>query len=166
MDGKITLYCCDIFKFSQNLEDKFQGVWDRASLYAINKSDRRRYVEILRNLCVDDCVYLVETVEKPLLNRLRNHDPPHHITGKWPYGMCYAKKSLMSWAVVIPKEGWTGYVHPSFGVKPTWKKKLKKFPQKNFKQKNLKSQCHTKRRMDGLWQRFRKLGTFSCDVDH
>ncbi len=83
MDGKIILYCCDIFKFSQNLEAKFQGVWDRASLYAINKSDRRRYVEILRNVCVDDSVYFVETVEKPLLNRIRNRDPPHYITGKW-----------------------------------------------------------------------------------
>ena len=33
------------------------------------------------------------------------------------FGLCFVKRSLMSWVVVMPKEGWT--VHPSFGMTTT-----------------------------------------------
>ncbi len=86
------------------------------------------------------------------------------------HGPHYAKRSLMSWVVVIPKEGWAR--DPSFGMTPTFpKKKSKLFS--IFFQKNLKSRCHTKRRMGAamhappsLWQGLRRWGTFSLDPAH
>ncbi len=52
------------------------------------------------------------------------------------YGLHHAKRSLISWVVVRPKDGWA-----HVGI---FKKKKKK---KKFDKKNLKSRCHTKRRL-------------------
>ncbi len=46
---------------------------------------------------------------------LENHIPPTiNYTPK--HGLHYAKRSLISWVVVIPKEGWTGYSFRDFLV--------------------------------------------------
>ncbi len=50
------------------------------------------------------------------------------------YGLRYAKRSLMSWVVVIPKEGWTG--NPSI-LLLVWNRLVKIKKLKNFKKKKI-----------------------------
>ncbi|XP_030644972.1 probable thiopurine S-methyltransferase [Chanos chanos] len=54
-DSKISLYQCDLYKFSSAIEGQFGGIWDRGSLVAINPCDRQKYA----NLIV--CRYLLDT---------------------------------------------------------------------------------------------------------
>ncbi|KAG1971961.1 thiopurine S-methyltransferase [Pimephales promelas] len=62
-DGKISIYQCDLFKFSSAVAGKFGGIWDRGALVAINQRDREKYASLLVSLMNDDCRYLVNTVE-------------------------------------------------------------------------------------------------------
>ncbi len=65
---------------------------------------------------------------------------PSHYPGQTNiHGLRYAKRSLTSWVVVIPKEG---RARPHFSKK----KKITFFQKKFFFQKIIKSRCHTKRR--------------------
>ena len=41
-DGRIRLYCMDLFEFGPDLENGIEAVWDRGSLEAINKEDRNK----------------------------------------------------------------------------------------------------------------------------
>ncbi|XP_064605848.1 probable thiopurine S-methyltransferase [Liolophura sinensis] len=61
-DEKIRLYCGDLFHFNRDLEGQFDGIWDRASLVAINRDDRKKYSELILSLMNPDCVYLLHTV--------------------------------------------------------------------------------------------------------
>ncbi len=62
---------------------------------------------------------------------------------------CHAKRTLMSWVIVLPKEGWACVAapifllvwHRLFGIQNISKKNNKK------KKKNSESRCHTKRRV-------------------
>ncbi|CAM4630673.1 unnamed protein product [Leuciscus chuanchicus] len=62
-DGKISIYQCDLFKFSSAVAGKFGGIWDRGGLVAINPCDREKYGSLLVSLMNNDCRYLVDTVE-------------------------------------------------------------------------------------------------------
>ncbi|XP_077867438.1 putative thiopurine S-methyltransferase [Saccoglossus kowalevskii] len=41
-DGKIKIFQCDFFKFKKSHAGNFDVIWDRASLVALNKSDRKK----------------------------------------------------------------------------------------------------------------------------
>ncbi len=75
-DGRIRLYACDFYKFSSEVENGMQGIWDRASLVAINKKDREKYMNILRSVTSKDCRYLLEVFDydPTVIN-----GPPHTI---------------------------------------------------------------------------------------
>ncbi|KAJ8267523.1 hypothetical protein COCON_G00126950 [Conger conger] len=62
-DGKISLYQCDLFKFSSAITGKFGGIWDRGSLVAINPCDRQRYATLISSLMDQDCRYLLDTLQ-------------------------------------------------------------------------------------------------------
>ncbi|XP_038652909.1 probable thiopurine S-methyltransferase isoform X1 [Scyliorhinus canicula] len=60
-DGCISLFNCNMFDFSSAIAGKFDGIWDRGSLVAINPSDKKRYVELIINLMAKGCNYLLDT---------------------------------------------------------------------------------------------------------
>ena len=41
-DGRLMIYCCDLFKVDATAIGKFDAVWDRGSLVAIFEEDRER----------------------------------------------------------------------------------------------------------------------------
>ncbi|KAM9307702.1 putative thiopurine S-methyltransferase [Gastrophryne carolinensis] len=59
----ISLYCCSIYQISDSVIGKFDGIWDRGSLVAINLIERQRYVDIMLSLLNQDCRYLLITVD-------------------------------------------------------------------------------------------------------
>ncbi|KAG9355394.1 hypothetical protein JZ751_000232, partial [Albula glossodonta] len=61
-DGKISLYQCDLYKFSSAIAGQFGGIWDRGSLVAINPCDRQRYATLIMSLMDKDCRYLLDTL--------------------------------------------------------------------------------------------------------
>ncbi|KAK6323620.1 hypothetical protein J4Q44_G00059590 [Coregonus suidteri] len=60
-DGNISLYQCDLYKFSSAIEGQFGGIWDRGSLVAINPRDREKYAALIMSLMDKDCQYLLDT---------------------------------------------------------------------------------------------------------
>ncbi|XP_062869128.1 probable thiopurine S-methyltransferase [Trichomycterus rosablanca] len=68
-DGKISIYQCDLYKFSSAKEGQFGGIWDRGSLVAINPCDRQKYANLIMSLIDKDCRYLLDTME---------YDPERH----------------------------------------------------------------------------------------
>ncbi|KAI4891663.1 hypothetical protein NFI96_024425 [Prochilodus magdalenae] len=62
-DGKISIYQCDLYKFSSAVEGQFGGIWDRGSLVAINPCDRPKYATLIKSLMDKDCRYLLDTLE-------------------------------------------------------------------------------------------------------
>uniref|UniRef100_UPI00398EC681 probable thiopurine S-methyltransferase isoform X2 n=1 Tax=Pristiophorus japonicus TaxID=55135 RepID=UPI00398EC681 len=61
-DGQLSLFNCDMFEFSSLIAGKFDGIWDRGSLVAINPSDRQRYAKLMTKLMANGCQYLLDTV--------------------------------------------------------------------------------------------------------
>nr|XP_005159845.1 thiopurine S-methyltransferase isoform X1 [Danio rerio] len=62
-DGKISIYQCDLYKFSSAVAGHFGGIWDRGALVAINPCDRQKYASLLVSLMSSDCRYLLDTLE-------------------------------------------------------------------------------------------------------
>ncbi|XP_061850777.1 thiopurine S-methyltransferase isoform X2 [Colius striatus] len=67
--GNISLYCCSIYHLSSSVVGKFDGVWDRGALVAVNPSDRQRYVSLMITLMEKNASYLLVTV---------SYDPSKH----------------------------------------------------------------------------------------
>ncbi|XP_019399410.1 PREDICTED: thiopurine S-methyltransferase isoform X2 [Crocodylus porosus] len=67
--GNISLYCCSIYDLSSKIAGKFDGIWDRGSLVAINPCDRERYANLMLSLMDKNCSYLLATV---------SYDPNKH----------------------------------------------------------------------------------------
>ncbi|KAJ7420404.1 Thiopurine S-methyltransferase [Willisornis vidua] len=67
--GNISLYCCSIYDLSSSIVGKFDGVWDRGALVAVNPCDRQRYVSLMINLMEKNSSYLLVTV---------SYDPNKH----------------------------------------------------------------------------------------
>uniref|UniRef100_A0A8D0GXW1 thiopurine S-methyltransferase n=1 Tax=Sphenodon punctatus TaxID=8508 RepID=A0A8D0GXW1_SPHPU len=64
--GNISLYCCSILEFSSMVAGKFDGIWDRGSLVAINPCDRECYANLMLSLMErDSCCLLVTVVYDP-----------------------------------------------------------------------------------------------------
>ncbi|XP_041932900.1 putative thiopurine S-methyltransferase [Alosa pseudoharengus] len=61
-NGKISLYQCDLYKFSSDVVGQFGGIWDRGSLVAINPCDREKYATLILSLMDKNCRYLLDTL--------------------------------------------------------------------------------------------------------
>ncbi|XP_071503552.1 probable thiopurine S-methyltransferase [Diadema antillarum] len=51
-DGKIKLFQCNLFDFSKDVCGQFDAIWDRASLVAVDDSDRQKYTDVVSSLLV------------------------------------------------------------------------------------------------------------------
>ncbi|XP_072304288.1 probable thiopurine S-methyltransferase [Eucyclogobius newberryi] len=61
-EKSVSLYQCDIFRFSSSLEGQFGAIWDRGAFVAINPKDRENYAALLVSLMAPDCRYLLDTL--------------------------------------------------------------------------------------------------------
>ncbi|XP_030003851.1 probable thiopurine S-methyltransferase [Sphaeramia orbicularis] len=61
-ERNISLYQCDIYKFSSSVQGQFGAIWDRGSLVAINPRDREKYAALIISLMAKDCRYLLDTL--------------------------------------------------------------------------------------------------------
>ncbi|XP_048407734.1 probable thiopurine S-methyltransferase [Stegostoma tigrinum] len=59
-DGKLFLYNCNMFDFTSAIAGKFDGIWDRGSLVAMNPSDRQDYAKLMNTLMDKGCQYLLD----------------------------------------------------------------------------------------------------------
>ncbi|XP_076462377.1 putative thiopurine S-methyltransferase isoform X2 [Babylonia areolata] len=75
-DKKVQIYCCDFFKLSPDVVGHVNGVWDRASLVAINVADRARYAAVIQSLMMPDSRYLLSVLQ---YDRTKYTGPPHHV---------------------------------------------------------------------------------------
>ncbi|XP_059174982.1 probable thiopurine S-methyltransferase [Physella acuta] len=62
-DGKIRLYCTDIFNFTPDIEGTFDAVWDRGALVALNREDVSGYVKNMKKLLSPNGRILMEVME-------------------------------------------------------------------------------------------------------
>ncbi|PVD23191.1 hypothetical protein C0Q70_16454 [Pomacea canaliculata] len=76
-DGRIILYCCDLFRISNDVVGQFDIIWDRGSLVAINREDREKYAALIKSLMAPGCKYLACTVE---YDETKHKGPPHNVT--------------------------------------------------------------------------------------
>ena len=58
---KITVYQGDFFELTVDVLGKFNAIWDRGSLVAINPSDKAKYATIMLELMASNCKYLLFT---------------------------------------------------------------------------------------------------------
>ncbi|KAI8793355.1 probable thiopurine S-methyltransferase [Biomphalaria glabrata] len=59
-DGKIKIYCCDLFDFKLHLEGKFDVILDFGSMGAIQKEDLQPYADMMKRLMGDNCRHILE----------------------------------------------------------------------------------------------------------
>ncbi|XP_071849354.1 probable thiopurine S-methyltransferase [Apostichopus japonicus] len=62
-DGRILLYCCDIFKLNKDILGQFDAIVDRGSLVAIYEQDRQRYITLMKSVLKTDGRILLMVVE-------------------------------------------------------------------------------------------------------
>nr|XP_009937710.1 PREDICTED: thiopurine S-methyltransferase isoform X1 [Opisthocomus hoazin] len=74
--GSISLYCCSIYDLSSSIVGKFDGVWDRGALVAVNPCDRKRYVSLMITLMEKNSSYLLVTV---LYDPNKHKGPPFYV---------------------------------------------------------------------------------------
>lgn len=67
--GSISLYCCSIFDLPRANIGKFDRIWDRGALVAINPGDHDRYADIILSLLRKEFQYLVAVL---------SYDPTKH----------------------------------------------------------------------------------------
>ncbi|XP_028618959.1 thiopurine S-methyltransferase isoform X1 [Grammomys surdaster] len=67
--GNISLYCCSIFDLPRANIGKFDRIWDRGALVAINPCDRDRYADLILSLLRKEFQYLVAVL---------SYDPTKH----------------------------------------------------------------------------------------
>ncbi|XP_029637123.1 probable thiopurine S-methyltransferase isoform X4 [Octopus sinensis] len=76
-DGKIKLYCMDMFKFSKDFEGQFNAIWDRGALEAISPKTRIRYAQVIKQLLSSDCHDMIAAMRyDPSLFQ----GPPYNVT--------------------------------------------------------------------------------------
>ncbi|PIK50874.1 putative thiopurine S-methyltransferase isoform X2 [Apostichopus japonicus] len=80
-DGKIQIYCSDIFMLNKSIIGEFDAVMDKASLTAINTEERERYIELLKSVCKPGTRMIVMVVEYDWEKR-ENKVPPYPFSRK------------------------------------------------------------------------------------
>ncbi|NXA46979.1 TPMT methyltransferase, partial [Nothocercus julius] len=76
LSGNISLYCCSIYDLSSAVVGKFDGVWDRGALVAVNPRDRQRYASLMISLMEKNSSYLLVTV---LYDPNKHKGPPFYV---------------------------------------------------------------------------------------
>ncbi|XP_060133931.1 thiopurine S-methyltransferase isoform X2 [Zootoca vivipara] len=74
--GNISLYCCNIFDFTSAITGKFDAIWDRGSLVAVNPCDRERYSQLILSLMGSRCHCLLVTC---LYDPSKHKGPPFYV---------------------------------------------------------------------------------------
>nr|XP_028593447.1 thiopurine S-methyltransferase isoform X3 [Podarcis muralis] len=74
--GNISLYCCSIFDFTSTITGKFDAIWDRGSLVAVNPCDRERYSQLILSLMDSRCHCLLATC---LYDPSKHKGPPFYV---------------------------------------------------------------------------------------
>ncbi|KAG3288635.1 thiopurine S-methyltransferase isoform X3 [Ictidomys tridecemlineatus] len=72
--GNISLYCCSIFDLPRVNIGKFDRIWDRGSLVAINPGDRKRYADVMLSLLREKFQYFLAVL---------SYDPTKHADPCW-----------------------------------------------------------------------------------
>ncbi|KAF0878085.1 thiopurine S-methyltransferase isoform X1 [Crocuta crocuta] len=67
--GNISLYCCNLFDLPRVNIGKFDRIWDRGALVAINPGDRKRYADTMLSLTRKGFHYLLAVL---------SYDPTKH----------------------------------------------------------------------------------------
>lgn len=74
-DGKIKIYQCDALALTSDLTGKFDVVWDRGALVAIDPPVRSTYVKVLQDLTKPGSRLLFELFEYDFSQRIRKRAP-------------------------------------------------------------------------------------------
>ena len=78
---KLKLVRGDLFAASTQLLGKFDSVWDRGSLIAVNPSQRRQYASMIRSVVRSDTRYFIQGVEYDE-TKVENAPPPFSLPEK------------------------------------------------------------------------------------
>nr|XP_054750606.1 probable thiopurine S-methyltransferase [Lytechinus pictus] len=75
-DGRIKIYCCNLFELNSTIIGKFHAIWDRGSLVAIGPCDRVKYAALMSSLIEEGGRILLESYlyDKEQFN-WKNHSP-------------------------------------------------------------------------------------------
>lgn len=73
---KITLYCGDFFALKSKDIGKFDGIWDRASLVAVEPSQREEYGKVMKDLMSSGGKYLLNSY---IITGEKYKGPPHSV---------------------------------------------------------------------------------------
>lgn len=76
-EKNITLYQGDFFALSSSLIGKFDAVWDRGSLVAIDSCQREDYAKLMNELMAENCKYLLFSC---VINEDSYKGPPHTVS--------------------------------------------------------------------------------------
>ena len=71
---KITLYLGDFFAVTSSVIGKFDAIWDRGGLVAINEADQEAYAKVVKDLMAPKCCYLVNLMS---ITGKNYAGPPH-----------------------------------------------------------------------------------------
>jgi len=58
----IKIYQGDFFVLTSSIIGKFDAIWDRGALVAINKADQEKYVEVLKDVMAPNCKSLINLI--------------------------------------------------------------------------------------------------------
>ncbi|XP_064607475.1 probable thiopurine S-methyltransferase [Liolophura sinensis] len=75
-DGRIKVHVCDLFRLSKETLGVFDVIWDRAAFVALNRTDRQRYVSLLKSLMAEGCRYLLSAVDMKKAGGEPHKGPP------------------------------------------------------------------------------------------
>ncbi|KAM5298325.1 thiopurine S-methyltransferase [Ctenodactylus gundi] len=74
--GHISLYCCSIFDLPRANIGKFDRIWDRGALVAINPGDREQYTDIMLSLLRKGFLYFVAVLS---YDPTKHQGPPFYV---------------------------------------------------------------------------------------
>ena len=74
---QLTIYQGDYFVLTKNIIGKFDAIWDRASLIAIDPSKRLQYVDLMKDLMVPGGKCLLSTL---FVSGEKYYGPPHSVS--------------------------------------------------------------------------------------
>ena len=81
---QIALYQGDFFALSSNVIGKFDAIWDRGSLVAIDPCQRKDYAKVILDIMTPKCKYLLNTF---VITGEHYQGPPFTVTEKDIYDM-------------------------------------------------------------------------------
>jgi thiopurine S-methyltransferase len=76
-DGRLEIFICDMMELNPAKFGKFDLIWDRGSLVAINPKDRVKYANIIKGVIGPQTRYLLNAV---MYEQSRYPGPPMSVT--------------------------------------------------------------------------------------